>query len=66
MYRTALSELAQRLDPIRFVRVHHCAVVNIESIVRLDPIFHGRFEVVLKDGCKSRISRMFRSQLERR
>ena len=33
LYRAALNELAQKLDPVRFVRVHHSAIVNIESIL---------------------------------
>jgi two-component system, LytTR family, response regulator len=64
--RAALSELAERLDPVRFVRIHRSAIVNIESILRLDPISHGEFEVILKDGSRSRISRTYRSQLEKR
>jgi two-component system, LytTR family, response regulator len=66
LYRSALSELAERLDPVRFIRVHRSAIVNIESILRLEPISHGEFEVVLKDGSRSRISRTYRSQLEKR
>ena len=66
LYRTALSDLAERLDPVRFIRVHRSAIVNIESILRLEPIFHGEFEVVLKDGSRSKISRTYRSQLEKR
>jgi len=66
LYRAALNELAQRLDPVRFVRVHRSAIVNIESILHLEPISHGEFEVVLKDGSRSRISRTYRRQLERR
>src|SRR6185312_1008850 len=66
LYRAALNELAERLDPVRFVRVHRSEIVNIESIVHLEPISHGEFEVLLKDGSRSRISRTYRSQLERR
>jgi two-component system, LytTR family, response regulator len=66
LYRAALSELAKRLDPVRFVRVHRSAVVNIESVLRLEPISHGEFEVILKDGSRSRISRTYRSHLEKR
>jgi len=66
LYRAALNDLAERLDPVRFVRVHRSAIVNIESIVRLEPISHGEFEVILKDGSRSRISRTYRSQLEKR
>jgi two-component system LytT family response regulator len=66
LYRAALNELAERLDPVRFVRVHRSAIVNIESVLRLEPISHGEFEVILKDGSRSRISRTYRSQLEKR
>lgn len=66
LYRAALNELAGRLDPVRFVRVHRSAIVNIESIRRLEPISHGEFEVILKDGSRSRISRTYRNQLEKR
>lgn len=66
LYRAALSELAERLDPLRFVRVHRSAIVNIESILRLEPISHGEFDVILKDGSRSRISRTYRRQLEKR
>ena len=66
LYRAALNELAEKLDPIRFVRVHRSAIVNIESILRLEPISHGEFEVILKDGSRSRISRTYRGQLEKR
>ena len=66
LYRAALNELAERLDPVRFVRVHRSAVVNIDSILHLEPISHGEFEVILKDGSRPRISRTYRRQLERR
>ena len=66
LYRAALSELAERLDPVRFVRIHRSAIVNIESILHLEPISHGEFEVILKDGSRSRISRSYRAQLEKR
>ena len=66
LYRAALNELADRLDPVRFVRVHRSAIVNIESIRCLEPISHGEFSVILKDGSRSRISRTYRSQLEKR
>jgi two-component system LytT family response regulator len=62
----ACSELAERLDPRRFVRVHRSAIVNIESILQLEPISHGEFDVVLKSGARTRVSRGYRAQLENR
>jgi len=66
LYRAALNDLADRLDPLRFIRVHRSAIVNIESIVELQAISHGEFDVVLKGGHRSRVSRTYRRQLEKR
>lgn len=65
LYRAGLQEIADKLDPQRFVRVHRSAIVNIDSIVQLEPISHGEFEVVLKNGSRSRVSRSYRMELER-
>jgi two-component system, LytTR family, response regulator len=66
LYRATLHELVERLDNIRFVRVHRSAVVNIESIVQLDARSHGEFDVVLKHGSRTRVSRTYRAHLEKR
>ncbi|HEX3892598.1 MAG TPA: LytTR family DNA-binding domain-containing protein [Terracidiphilus sp.] len=66
LYRAALNDLADRLDPRRFVRVHRSALVNIESIVQLEPMSHGEFEAVLKNGSRTRVSRTYRALLEKR
>ena len=66
LYRATLHELIEKLDAMRFVRVHRSAVVNIESIVQLDAKSHGEFDGVLKHGARSRVSRTYRALLERR
>jgi two-component system LytT family response regulator len=66
LYRAALNELAEKLDPARFIRVHRSAIVNIESILQLEPISHGEFEAVLKNGSRARVSRTYRAPLEKR
>jgi two-component system LytT family response regulator len=66
LYRAALNDLAKKLDPMRFVRVHRSATVNIESVLRLEPISHGEFEVVMKGGTRAKISRTYRVALEKR
>jgi len=66
LYRAALNDLAEKLDPRRFVRVHRSSLINIESILQLDPISHGEFEAVLKNGARTRVSRTYRIQLEKR
>jgi two-component system LytT family response regulator len=66
LYRSPLNELAGRLDPMRFIRVHRSSIVNIDSILELQPISHGEFQIVLKDGHRSRVSRTYRVELEKR
>jgi len=66
LYRASLTDLAQSLDPSRFLRIHRSAIVNIESIVQLEPLSHGEFEVLLKDGSHPRASRTYRTAMEKR
>lgn len=66
LYRAPLRELVARLDPSQFVRIHRTAVVNIERIQHLEPISHGDFEVLMKDGSRLQLSRRFRPELEKR
>jgi two-component system LytT family response regulator len=66
LHRASLQELEDRLDPMRFIRVHRSAVVNIESIVQLEARSHGEFDAVLKHGGRVRVSRTYRAHLEKR
>ena len=65
LHRASLSELSAGLDPSRFVRVHRSAIVNVNGIVRLEPLSHGEFELVLACGARPRLSRTFRPSLEK-
>ena len=66
LYRGSLTDLEQSLDPSRFLRVHRSAIVNIDSIVQLEPLSHGEFELLLKDGSRPKVSRNYRTTIERR
>ncbi len=66
LHRASLQELVGRLDPMRFIRVHRSAIVNIESIVQLEARSHGEFDAILKHGGRVRVSRTYRAHLEKR
>ena len=66
LHRASLADLAGRLDGQRFVRVHRSAIINIDSIVQLEPLSHGEFDALLKSGARVRISRTYRARLEER
>lgn len=66
IHRAALGELVGRLDPRRFIRVHRSTVVNVDSILHLEPATHGEFDLVLRGGQRVHVSRTFRPLLEAR
>lgn len=64
--REPLAALAARLDPARFVRVHRTEVVNLDALVRLEPLGHGDALLTLGDGSTVVASRTYRTDLVRR
>ena len=45
-----LQQIAERLDPSQFVRVHRSHIVNIDHVASLSPYDGSRIQVRLKDG----------------
>jgi two-component system LytT family response regulator len=63
LLRDSLKNLEERLDARRFLRVHRSAIVNLDSIQRLEPWFHGEYVVVLRDGTRLQSSRTYSERL---
>jgi two-component system LytT family response regulator len=66
VHRAVLTELVDRLDPKRFVRVHRSAAINVDSILHLTAASHGEFYATLRFGQNIRVSRTYRALLEAR
>jgi two-component system LytT family response regulator len=64
MMRETLSSLEGKLPPARFMRVSRFAIVNLERIQELQPMFHGEYVVVLKTGTKITLTRSYRDKLD--
>ena len=64
LYRSSVTQLLQRLDPHRFVRIHRSAAVNTARIRELRAMSHGDFTLILKDGTELTLSRGYRPQIE--
>jgi two-component system LytT family response regulator len=62
--RKGIGEIAERLDPTPFVRIHRSAIVNVQKIKELQPVNSGEYIVVLKDGKELPCSRGYRSGLQ--
>ena len=52
-----LAELAEQLDPARFVRVHRSFVLNIERLARIEPYAKDSWLAILGDGARLPVSR---------
>jgi two-component system, LytTR family, response regulator len=62
-FRQSLGEIESRLDPGCFVRVHRSALVNVEHIAEMHPMFHGDYELILRRGTRLPLSRRYRDRL---
>ena len=65
MMRETMSSLEGRLPPDKFMRISRSSIVNVERIQELQPMFHGEYVVVLKNGTKLTLSRSYRDKLDR-
>ena len=64
MLRETMTALEGRLDPQQFLRISRSTMVNVERIKELQPMFHGDYVVVLRDGRKLSLSRGYRDKLQ--
>jgi two-component system LytT family response regulator len=64
LLRETLTNLAEQLDPERFVRIHRSTIVNRERVSELRSYFHGEYIVLLEDGTQLKLSRTYRDSLE--
>ncbi|MDX1661339.1 MAG: LytTR family DNA-binding domain-containing protein [Gemmatimonadota bacterium] len=62
--RESLTSLEEKLDPMRFVRIHRSTIVNLDRVQELQPWFHGAYAVLLEDGTTLKLSRSRRKQLQ--
>jgi len=65
LLHATMNSLESRLDPNEFLRIHRSAIVNIRRIKELQPMFHGEYRVVLKDGTKLTSGRRYRENLQK-
>jgi two-component system LytT family response regulator len=66
LLRQTMAEIERQLDPAKFVRVHRSAIVNLERVREMHPLFRGDSVLVLTDGTQIRLSRARREEFERR
>ena len=65
MQRETLAAMAERLPPEKFVRISRSAIVNVGRVKELQPLFHGEYAVILKNGVRLTLPRTYRESLSR-
>jgi two-component system LytT family response regulator len=66
LHRETMNNLAQRLDPSVFARVHRQEIVNMNFVRELESLSHGDYEILMRDGTRVPLGRTYKGQfLER-
>ena len=63
--RESIGNIASRLNPDAFVRIHRSIIVNVTRIKELLPCNSGEYVVMLKNGRELSCSRGYRASLQR-
>ena len=65
LLRETMTALETKLPADHFLRISRSAMVNIEHIKELHPLFHGEYVVVLRGGSRLTLTRGYRDKLQR-
>lgn len=65
LLRETLASLNERLPSDQFLRISRSVIINVEHVRELQPLFHGEYSVILKDGTRVTLTRTYRGQLAR-
>jgi two-component system LytT family response regulator len=64
LLRETMASIETRLDPTQFLRISRSTIVNVERIKELQPMFHGDYSVILRNGARLSLSRGYRDKLQ--
>ena len=62
--RTTLARLESQLPPGKFMRISRSALVNLDRVKELQPLFYGDYAVILEGGSRLNMSRNYRDRVE--
>jgi len=63
LLRDTMASIEMRLPADRFLRISRSAIVNVDHIRELQPLFHGEYAVVLQDDTRLTLTRNHRDKL---
>ena len=64
LHRETMASLEVQLPPEKFMRISRSTIVHVDRIKELQPLFHGEYAVILRNGAKLTLSRSYREKLD--
>jgi len=64
LHRETMSTIETQLAPNKFMRISRSTIVNVDRIKELQPLFHGEYVVILRNGTRLTLSRTYRDKLD--
>jgi two-component system LytT family response regulator len=64
LLRETMTSLEDKLSPQKFLRISRSAIVQVDRIKELQPLFHGEYAVILRNGTRLTLSRSYREKLQ--
>jgi two-component system LytT family response regulator len=62
--RETMAQIAAKLPPDRFLRIHRSLIVNAERVREVQPWFKGDYVLIMNDGTKLRSGRTYREAVQ--
>lgn len=65
MHRETMNAMEEQLPEPKFMRISRSTIVNVDRIKELQPLFHGEYAVILRNGTRLTLSRTYREKLDK-
>ena len=65
LHRETMGNMEKQLPAKTFLRISRSVIVNVDRIQELQPLFHGEYAVLLRDGTRLTLSRSHRDKLDK-
>ena len=66
LMRETMNGMEAKLNPDRFMRIHRSTIVNIDRVKEVQPWAKGEYVVIMRDGTRLIMSRLYRELLNER
>jgi two-component system, LytTR family, response regulator len=64
LHRETMASIEGQLPSARFMRISRSTIVNVDRIKELQPLFHGEYAIILRNGARLTLSRSYRDKLD--